>query len=287
MYTLAILYDDSLQPKPSNSLFIEYLINIASLRNIRCVLIKERHFDMLQQFDGLFIRVTTQRDHYTYAFAREAERLGLTVLDKPSDIFRCTSKILQRELFIKNKIEYPITKIISKTDSIGWGYPYIVKTPDTAFGEGVFKINDWNGYHKIVEPLFYKHTYLLMQEYLKTDFDWRIGILAGQPLFAIKYYIIPGDHRIVTHDQECDFDSVPLRDVPLDILELAMRASKIIGNGFYGVDIKVVVNYNYVIEVNDNPNIDRGIEDQHEGDVIYHKLLDYFSTDSVDKPVNN
>jgi len=46
-----------------------------------------------------------------------------------------------------------------------------------------------------------------------------------------------------------------------------MKATRPIGNGLYGVDIKEKNGVGYVIEVNDNPNIDQGVEDLYLGDI--------------------
>jgi len=61
--------------------------------------------------------------------------------------------------------------------------------------------------------------------------------------------------------------------VPLSILELASKSANLIGDGLYGIDIKSNGEQSFVIEVNDNPNIDIGMEDAHEGDEVYRKIL--------------
>jgi glutathione synthase/RimK-type ligase-like ATP-grasp enzyme len=54
------------------------------------------------------------------------------------------------------------------------------------------------------------------------------------------------------------------------VLETALKAAALIGDGLYGVDLKEIDGKVYVMEVNDNPNIDFGIED----DVLKEKLYD-------------
>lgn len=278
MYKLAILYDITQRFKPSDPEFLEYFRFIASQHNIQTALIGKHDIERLGEFNGLFIRATTERDHYTYQFALEAKARNLAVLDHPDDIWKCTSKLLQHELFLRHKIEYPISKIISiyNRSIKDFGYPYIVKTPDSAFSRGVFKINNRYQFNRFIVPKFHKYPHLLMQEYLCTTFDWRIGVLAGKPLFAIKYYIIPGDHRIMTEDRECDHETVLLQLTSPKVIDLALRACKAVGQGLYGVDIKIVGDDHYVLEVNDNPSIDRGIEDEQEGDAIYNAICNYF-----------
>ena len=53
-----------------------------------------------------------------------------------------------------------------------------------------------------------------------------------------------------------------------------MKAANAIGNGFYGVDIKQRGESVYVIEVNDNPNMDSGVEDVILGDAIYQQIIE-------------
>ena len=46
------------------------------------------------------------------------------------------------------------------------------------------------------------------------------------------------------------------------MLNTALKAANLIGDGLYGVDLKQIGKKVYVIEVNANPNIDAGMEDQ-------------------------
>ena len=61
--------------------------------------------------------------------------------------------------------------------------------------------------------------------------------------------------------------------VPRCVRETALRAANLIGDGLYGVDIKQRGNKAYVIEINDNPNIDLGIEDHVMGELIYERVM--------------
>jgi glutathione synthase/RimK-type ligase-like ATP-grasp enzyme len=55
-----------------------------------------------------------------------------------------------------------------------------------------------------------------------------------------------------------------------------MRATKLIGDGLYGVDLKQIGNQVYLIEINDNPNIDAGYEDRLMGDDLYDRVMQVF-----------
>jgi glutathione synthase/RimK-type ligase-like ATP-grasp enzyme len=57
------------------------------------------------------------------------------------------------------------------------------------------------------------------------------------------------------------------------VVRTALRAANLIGDGLYGVDIKQVGQSLYVIEVNDNPNIDAGVEDAVLKDELYKRIM--------------
>lgn len=71
-------------------------------------------------------------------------------------------------------------------------------------------------------------------------------------------------------------DTLPLYQVPRDVIKTALKAAALIGKGLYGVDLKVVNNKAVVIEINDNPNIDHQIEDAILGDELYYRILNNF-----------
>jgi glutathione synthase/RimK-type ligase-like ATP-grasp enzyme len=56
-------------------------------------------------------------------------------------------------------------------------------------------------------------------------------------------------------------ETLPVEHAPTGVVRTALRAANLVGNGLYGVDIKQSGKSFYVMEVNDNPNIDAGIED--------------------------
>lgn len=59
-------------------------------------------------------------------------------------------------------------------------------------------------------------------------------------------------------------------------MKTALRAAALIGDGLYGVDLKQTADSVLVIEVNDNPNIDAGVEDLVLGDRLYSIIMEEF-----------
>jgi glutathione synthase/RimK-type ligase-like ATP-grasp enzyme len=122
------------------------------------------------------------------------------------------------------------------------------------------------------------------QEWLVTDFDWRIGVLDRKPIFACRYLMAPGHWQVIKRADSKDKEmegatiAVPITNVPASVLQVAVKAANFIGDGLYGVDLKEVDGRCYVIEVNDNPNVDAGNEDAELGDALYERIMNVFRT---------
>jgi glutathione synthase/RimK-type ligase-like ATP-grasp enzyme len=67
-------------------------------------------------------------------------------------------------------------------------------------------------------------------------------------------------------------EPVAVGDAPKVVVRHAVRAAAAIGNGLYGVDVKVSGRRVVVTEVNDNPNIDAGCEDAILKDELYLRI---------------
>jgi glutathione synthase/RimK-type ligase-like ATP-grasp enzyme len=159
-------------------------------------------------------------------------------------------------------------------------YPVVLKVPHGAFSLSVKKAENWHDFERIAQAMLRQSDIILVQEFLYTAFDWRIGVLAGEVIFAAKYFMC-GDHwQIIQHGEEGAVEgstsAVPIRDVPAEVIEPAIRAARLIGNGLYGVDLKQTKTGVVVIEINDNPNIDIGMEDAAAGEDLYRSLFGHF-----------
>jgi len=71
-------------------------------------------------------------------------------------------------------------------------------------------------------------------------------------------------------------ETLPVELAPRKLMNLAIKAANLIGNGLYGLDIKQIGNNFCVIEINDNPNIDHGYEDLVLKDDLYLRIMEVF-----------
>jgi glutathione synthase/RimK-type ligase-like ATP-grasp enzyme len=196
---------------------------------------------------------------------------------------RCTNKVYLNELMRNHGINTPKAAIISKENPMAAiekiGFPFILKEPDGAFSKGVKKVQNEEEFNELLKGFFKGSELLIAQEFMPTDFDWRVGIFNGKPLYVCKYFMARNHWQIIEWKksgkaQEGKAETYPVEEVPKALITTATKATKLIGNGLYGVDIKEVNKKFYVIEVNDNPNLDAGIEDKVLKNTLYETIME-------------
>ncbi|HAV65570.1 MAG TPA: RimK family alpha-L-glutamate ligase [Verrucomicrobiales bacterium] len=285
-HALAILADPGDPTKPSNAKALERFADAAEKLSFAVELIDRDDYGRVAEFDALFIRSTTAVDNYTYRFARRAEAEGLIVIDDPESIVKCTNKVFLAELLTRHRIPVPRTEILHR-DNIAevprrLGFPLILKQPDSSFSLGVVKVDDEPAYLAKVEQLLEESDLLIAQEYMRTDFDWRIGIIDQKPLYACQYFMARGHWQIYNNeetgdDHTGDFKTIPIEMAPQRVVQTALRAANLIGSGLYGVDLKEVNGRCSIIEINDNPSIDAGVEDKMLRSYLYDRVMEVFA----------
>ncbi|MCG7600283.1 RimK family protein [Halomonas sp. McH1-25] len=286
-YDLAMLVDPKEALPPSNKSAIKQFIRAGRRLGIDVSLITKRDEGRLAEFDALFIRETTSLDHHTYRMAKRAEHEGLVVIDDPRSILRCTNKVYLHELLNAKGVPAPGGMLLYRDDlkrlpqkTQGLQFPMVLKVPDGAFSRGVVKIQSVDQLAQEAERLFQSSALLLLQEWLPTEFDWRIGVLDGEVLFASRYYMARGHWQIYDHSRgktrSGGFTTHDPKDAPKPVVKAALKATRLIGDGLYGVDLKQIGERVVVIEVNDNPNLDAGVEDVVLGSRLYSKVMEVF-----------
>lgn len=284
-WSLAIVWSEDDPQPPSNERAIRKFVKAAADLGIRAEVLAPDETGRIAEYDALFLRETTGVDHRTWRLARRAEREGLVVLDDPESIIRCTNKVYQAEVFQRHRIPAPRTLVVHRgnVDRIEpeVGLPCVLKRPDGAFSQGVVKAPDAEALQRILPQLFEESELLVAQAWTPSTFDWRVGVLGGEPLFACRYHMAKGHWQII-HDGPAgrrDYgrvETVPVSDAPEAVVRTAVRAARLMGDGLYGVDLKEVEGRALVIEVNDNPNLDAGFEDRVVGDALYETVMRFF-----------
>jgi glutathione synthase/RimK-type ligase-like ATP-grasp enzyme len=189
------------------------------------------------------------------------------------------------ELLRANRVATPRTVILGKGDikaaELAIGYPMVLKIPDGSFSLGIYKAENPEQMREYTARLFKGSELILAQEYLYTEFDWRIGVLNREPVYASQYFMSKKHWQIVRYGDAGEvstggWKTWSVSDVPAEVVSTAMKAANLIGEGLYGVDLKQTSEGVYVIEVNDNPSIDSGVEDKILKDELYLSIMKEF-----------
>lgn len=285
-YDLAILVNPEDPAPPSNAKAIKKFIEIAEKLNFYVEVVAPGDLSQLSSFDAVFIRQSTEVNNEAYAFARKAQQEDIAIIDYPDAILKCCNKVYMAEALQNANIPTPTTIIVHKDNKDEvlqlTGLPCVLKSPDSTFSFGVKKADTLEEYHELVTGMLKKSELIIAQEFTPSEYDWRIGILDDVPIFACRYYMAKDHWQIYNwdapkkDDNYGNADCLPIEKVPKKILSVALRSAKLMGKGLYGIDVKEVDGKAMVIEINDNPNIDFGIEDAYYGDEVYIAVISAF-----------
>ena len=158
------------------------------------------------------------------------------------------------------------------------GLPCVLKKPDSSFSAGVVKADTEAELAAHLHQFLEESELVIAQEFAKSDFDWRVGVIDGKALYVCRYHMARGHWQIQKATSESGrlygkTETLAVKDAPNAVVNLAVRASNLIGNGLYGVDIKEVDGRLLVMEVNDNPSIEAGTEDAILKDDLYLTIM--------------
>jgi glutathione synthase/RimK-type ligase-like ATP-grasp enzyme len=271
-----------------------------ALRNFKLAADRKGHkFDFIfkkdiskiPEYDAVFIRATTDPTYTAYMVSKVAAENGLRVVDSPQSIRICGNKINMYGLLERYGVPYIPTVIFTRQDLRSrnirylfklFGSPLVLKAPYTSFSKYVEKVASESSFRTIAKRFFRRSDAIVVQKFMPTTFDWRVGVLNGRVLYICKYNMIKGKwkHGAKRRGKKSfiwgDAFSVKKEYAPERLKEVALRACAAIGDGLFGVDVKEVNGDFIVVEVNDNPSINAGYEDHSDADV-YEKIIDYLA----------
>jgi glutathione synthase/RimK-type ligase-like ATP-grasp enzyme len=240
----------------------------------------------IARLDGLFIRSRTDPMNISFVAAKMAEFHGVRVIDDPDSIQICSDKINMYLHMVQRDVPIPQTLFLQKgqlTPAYAMevleqlGTPVIVKEPSTSFSARVEKVDTVPDFLRVAKRFIKLSDWIVAQAFVESQFDWRVGVLNGEVLYACKYIIPSESFKIQAtvngHVVYCAVKSVPQERVPPRIVDVALQAAAAVGSGLYGVDIKEKDEQVYVIEVNDNPSLESGEDEYYP--LIYEKIISH------------
>src|SRR5690606_18100821 len=127
-------------------------------------------------------------------------------------------------------------------ETLGW--PVVLKLPDGSFSLGVKKCTSEAELHELGSKMLASSELIVAQAFTPTEFDWRVGLFAGEPLWVCQYHMARSHWQIVKDSGSGRRwgKTVPMAiaDTPAPVLHAAQKAAKLVGDGLYGVDLKQV-----------------------------------------------
>jgi len=196
------------------------------------------------------------------------ETKGYTVINSTKCHDICSDKWYNQVVFQRNDFNTPNTVLVRHGEGaedaakrLGNKFPLILKTSTGSRGVGVMWIESLKSLHSVVQLLVREDEYvdIILQEYVPTDYDVRVIIVAGEIIGAMKRPVIKDDFRSnVSQGSEPEIHEL----TELEASE-ALRAAQAVDGTIVGVDFIPSKNREkdkpYMIEVNSTPGL-MGIE---------------------------
>ena len=246
----------------------------------------EKGFELDRENTVCFMRGTPERDSYLDLLS-QLERNGIPMVNSRICLERAVDKY-RTYLRIKDfGLEQPKTVLCSSPElieksfeNLDTKFPIILKTLRGSKGVGVLFVETERSLNSLIQTLYKmdSQTDLLMQEYIKTDFDVRAIVLDGKVIAAMRRNVVEGDFRS-NASQGAEVEIIKLTKLEED---QCIHAAKSIGGIFTGVDFIPSKNREtqnpIFLEVNSSPGTE-GIEDATKLN-ISKILLEHFMNKS-------
>ena len=246
----------------------------------------EKGFQVNSSDTIIFVRGTPTKDSHLDLIS-EFERLGYCCVNNRTTINICADKYRNYVRLKDYGLTQPKTVLIPNKDMIDFSlesldtrFPIIMKTLRGSKGVGVLFIESKRALDAIVQ-LVYKteeNSDLLIQEYIKTDFDVRVIVLDGRIVATMQRDVVEGDFRS-NYSQGGKVKSYKLTSMEE---KECLLAAKAVDGIFTAVDFIPARNRErsppYILEVNSSPGTD-GIEEANNVNIAKEVLTHFLNPD--------
>lgn len=216
----------------------------------------------------------------------QIERSGIACINSRDCIEICSDKYRTSLMLADAGLRTPTTVLVPNEkggtlafDKLSSEYPVILKTNTGTKGVGVLFVESERGLESMVQLLYKldENIALLLQSYIKTDFDVRVMVINNRVIGAMQRNIVEGDFRS-NYSQGATIEKYKLSDVER---ENCIRAAKIVGGSWVGVDFipsKDKDEQPFILEVNSSPGT-KGFEEATKINTV-KKLLEIYENKS-------
>jgi ribosomal protein S6--L-glutamate ligase len=209
----------------------------------------------------------------------QLEKIGICCVNSRATIQMCADKYWTALRLADAGVPTPKTALLqseetlqASLDIIGEEYPMILKTLRGSKGIGVIFIESRRQLSSLIQLLWKQDesTEILLQSYIKSDFDVRVIVLNGEIQAAMRRDVLKGDFRS-NYSQGAKVKEYKLND---EEIAICLNADKAVNGVWTAVDFIKDGKDTFVLEVNSSPGTE-GIE-KASGKNIIKELLTHF-----------
>jgi len=209
----------------------------------------------------------------------QLEKIGICCVNSRATIQMCADKYWTALRLVNAGVPTPKTSLLQNEkqlqatlDTIGETYPLILKTLRGSKGIGVIFIESRRQLSSLIQLLWKQDeaTEILLQTYIKSDFDVRVLMLNGEVFAAMRRDVLKGDFRS-NFSQGAKVKEYKLND---EEIAICINADKAVNGVWTAVDFIKNGKETFVLEVNSSPGTE-GIEDA-TGRNLIKELVTYF-----------
>lgn len=231
----------------------------------------------LSSLDAIIPRIGASRTFYGTAVVRQLELMGVFSMNTSIAITRSRDKLRSLQLMAKEKIGMPITGFAHSPDDIDdliklvGNVPLVIKLLEGTQGIGVVLAETKKAAQSVIQAFMGLKTNIIVQEFIKESkgADIRCLVVGDKVVAAIKRQAEPGEFRSNLHRG----GGASVVKISKQERELAIKAVKVMGLKFAGVDILRSDRGPLIMEVNSSPGLE-GVE-KMTGVDIAGKVIEY------------
>ena len=200
-----------------------------------------------------FVRAGVLEDETGLALLSTFENAGAFMINTRDGMLTCDNKMSAYISFERDNIPTPRTALISTEkgllhahERLGGKYPVIMKTLTGTQGIGVSIVESEKSMISVAQSLWKFGAALLLQEFMKFDFDIRTIVVNGKILASTKRTSAKKDFRSNRH-REATTQPYKLSN---DERKLVLDAARSVGAYMVGVDHAIVNGEHFILECN-------------------------------------
>lgn len=236
------------------------------------------HFkDELLKFDAIIPRIGASVTFYGTAVLRQFEMMGTYSINESVAITRSRDKLRSLQLLSKKGLGLPVTGYAHSTQQtqelikIVGGAPLVIKLLEGTQGKGVVLAQTKQAAESLIDAFREMNAHFLVQEFIAEagGTDIRCLVVGDKVVAAMQRKGKEGEFRSNLHRG----GTAQLVKISPEERSTAVRAAKVMGLNFCGVDLIRSKHGPLILEVNSSPGL-QGIEAATKKDVA-GLVIDY------------